>query len=193
MKTPRYAMAVALVIATLLINGCDRTEKDWQRAKTENTTTAYNAFLSKHPKGPHTDDANAALDVLETVKTVSSDGITIAKGDPDAEEGMGFFFVTKDGMEMPVSLRGNPTLATLYYTGTMELANGGKLGTGTTKFKPTEIETSKAEGKQIEVSSFKLDSNGFLIVSDRSGATYKITLAPVGSLGEIEEVSTGSK
>ena len=193
MKALRYALAVVLVASSLLINGCDRTEKDWQRAKTENTTAAYEGFLSKHPKGPHTDDANAAIDDLETVRTVSSDGITIAQGDPDAQEGGGFFFVTKDDMELSVSLRGNPTLATLYFTGTMELANGGKLGTGTKKFKPTEIETSKSEGKRLEVSSFKLDSNGFLVVSDQSGATYRITLAPVGSVGSIEEVSAGSK
>jgi hypothetical protein len=121
-------------------------------------------------------------------KYVSADGITIPSGATGAPRGGSVYFTTNEGMEMPISLRGNPALATLNYSGTMETASDGKLAGGTENFKPTKIQTSKKPNSWLKVISFTIGKDGFLVVKDESGASYRIKVAPIGRTGSIEEL-----
>jgi hypothetical protein len=121
-------------------------------------------------------------------KYVTADGITIPSGASGAARGSGVFFTTVGGHEMPIALRGNPAFATLNYTGTMEAARDGKLAGGTEDFKPTRIETSRNPDKWIAIASFTIGRDGYLVVTDESGASYKIKVAPVSMTGTIEEL-----
>jgi hypothetical protein len=64
MKLRRMSASV-LIMTTILLMGCDRTESDWKQAKDANTVAAYANFIAKHPQGPHVDEANAATESLE--------------------------------------------------------------------------------------------------------------------------------
>lgn len=91
--------------------------------------------------------------------------------------------------ELPMSLRGNPSVATLNYTGTLEASDDGRLVGRTERFKPTQIKTSKNPGKWLKVVSFSIGKDGFLVVQDESRTSYRITVAPMGSTGTIKELS----
>ena len=52
-------------ILLILAVGCNRTERDWKQVKEANTASAYAEFMSKHPSGPHMDEAKASLDDLD--------------------------------------------------------------------------------------------------------------------------------
>jgi len=125
---------------------------------------------------------------------VAPDGISIPEGASGAARGSGLLLTTVEGMEMSMILQGKPALATLKYTGTMAASSSGKLGGGTEKFKPTQIQTSKQSDKWLRVASFSLDKLGFLIVTDESGAKYRIKVAPAPNyFGEIEEITSGAR
>ena len=126
--------------------------------------------------------------VTDMSNYVSANGITIPSGAAGAPRGSGVFFTTIEGKEMPISLRGNPAFATLNYSGTMEAASDGKLAGGTEKFKPTKIQTSKSLNKWLKVVSFSIGKDGFLVVKDESGASYRIKVAPIALTGTIEEL-----
>jgi hypothetical protein len=134
----------------------------------------------------------ATTAVTDMSKYVSADGISIPSGTSGAPRGSGVFFTTVEGREQSISLRGNPALATLNYTGTMENTGDGKLAGGTEKFKPTKIKTSKNLDRWLKVTSFSIGKDGFLVVKDESGASYKIKVAPVTLTGTIEELGTPS-
>jgi hypothetical protein len=134
------------------------------------------------PAGP------AASVAIDMSKYVTEDGITIPSGAAGAARGSGVYFTTVGGNEMPISLRGNPAFATLNYTGTMEAARDGKLAGGTEDFKPTRIETSRYPDKWLAIASFTIGKDGFLVVTDKSGASYRIKVAPVSMTGTIEEL-----
>jgi hypothetical protein len=51
-------------ILLLLIVGCGRSEKDWEKANTENTITAYEGFLQKHPRSKFSNEAISRLEKL---------------------------------------------------------------------------------------------------------------------------------
>ena len=127
---------------------------------------------------------------------VTRDGITIPLGASGAPLGNGFAETPLEGKEQGVSLKGNfgaiplvpsPGTAILRYTGTMAPSSDGKLAGGTTSFKPTQIQTSKAPDKWLRVVSFGLDERGLLTVTDESGAKYAIKVASGGTYGDIEE------
>ena len=85
-----------------------------------------------------------------------------------------------------MSLRGTPAIAMLKYTGTIEPSNDGKVGGGSDKFKPTQIQTSKDLQKWLKIVSFLLTKDGFLVVKDESGASYTIKVSMgTGSITEI--------
>jgi hypothetical protein len=121
-------------------------------------------------------------------KYVTAYGITIPSGTQGAARGSGVYFTTYGDNELSISLRGNPAFATLNYTGTMEAARDGKLAGGTEDFKPTRIETSRNPNKWLAITSFTIGRDGFLLVTDWSGALYKIKVAPVSMTGTIEEL-----
>jgi len=127
---------------------------------------------------------------VDLSKYVSANGITIPRGVSGAPKGGGVYFEPIRGQEMIISLTGNPAFAGLQYTGTMEPTSDGKLGGGTDKFKPTQIQTSKKLNKWGKISSFSIGQDGFLIVKDESGVSYKIKLGLNG--GTIEEVGKSS-
>lgn len=134
--------------------------------------------------------ATAATDMS---KYVTADGITIPSGSAGAARGSGVYFETIGGYEMSISLRGNPAFATLNYTGTMEPARDGKLAGGTKDFKPTRIKTIMDPDKWLTIASFTIGKDGFLVVTDESGASYKIKVAPVSMTGSIEELRPPSR
>jgi FKBP-type peptidyl-prolyl cis-trans isomerase len=141
------------------------------------------------PPAPAGRGASAVPDMS---KYVTADGITIPSGASGAARGSGVYFTTVGGHEMPISLRGNPASATLNYTGTMEAARDGKLAGGTEDFKPTRIETSRNPDKWLRIASFTIGKDGFLVVTDESGASYRIKVAPVSMTGTIEELKQQS-
>ncbi len=121
-------------------------------------------------------------------KYVSADGITIPSGAAGAPRGSGVFYSTIEGREMSISLQGSPALAVLNYSGSMEAARDGKLAGGTEKFKPTRIQTSKNFDKWLKIVSFSIGKDGFLVVKDESGASYRVKVAPTGLNGIVEEL-----
>jgi hypothetical protein len=127
-------------------------------------------------------------------KYVSADGITIPEDIQRTSPGI--IFTTSPGRESGIMLQGPGILATLSYTGQMETAGDGKLGGGTEKFKPTRIETIKDsehdKDQLFAVSSFSIDDNGFLIVKDDSGSSYRIKLG-LNLNGAIEDLGKGSR
>jgi cell division protein FtsN len=55
---------VCVVVAGSLW-GCGSTEADWQRANAAGSLTAYQAFLDRHPNGPHADEARNHILVMQ--------------------------------------------------------------------------------------------------------------------------------
>jgi hypothetical protein len=121
-------------------------------------------------------------------KYVSADGITIPGGDP--HKLVDITLADEQG-RLFCLLSGNPGDSRLFYSGIMECTRDGKLGPGTTKFKPTQLVTSKGPGTRLNISSFSIGKDGLLVVTDDRGASYRITL-PVALTdhGLIEEVRT---
>ena len=66
---PRKTATMLLVLTTALLAGCGTTEADWKLAKDANTASGYAEFLSKHPQGPHADEARAAIEELDWSST----------------------------------------------------------------------------------------------------------------------------
>jgi len=126
--------------------------------------------------------------VADMSQYVSADGITIPSGASGAPRGSGVFFTTIEDRELPISLLGDPTLATLNYTGTMEASHDGKLAGGTENFKPTRIKTSKNPDRWLRIVSFSIGKDGLLVIKDELGASYRIKVAPIDSTGTIEEL-----
>jgi hypothetical protein len=168
-------------------------EFDFQDGSRSTTVGGVGAARALCVRGAPAKAAVAATSaVTDMSKYVSADGITIPKGTSGAPRGSGVFFTTIEGSEQPISLRGNPALATLNYTGTMETTGDGKLAGGTEKFKPTQIKTSENLDKWLKVTSFSIGKDGFLVVKDESGASYKIKVAPVTLTGTIEDLGASS-
>lgn len=126
----------------------------------------------------------AARASADMAKYVSADGITIPKtGTP---KGTGIFISANQGSEMPMSLKGDPKVATLKFTGTFEPDSNLRLAGGTEKFKPTQIQTSNDPDKWLKIVSFSVDENWLLVVTDESGASYKIFVPlDIGRTGAI--------
>jgi hypothetical protein len=134
--------------------------------------------------------ASDASQFADMSKYVTADGITIPRDNQGAPKGPGVYFEANEGDELTVSLTGHPTLAMLKYSGTMECTREGRLGGGTKSFKPTQLETSKSPDKWLPVTAFSFGKDGFLVVTDRSGSSYRIKLPLLiaqGS-GTIEEL-----
>lgn len=128
--------------------------------------------------------AKTAAGPVDLSKYVSTEGITIPTG--RSSPGSGVYFSTNEGYEMSMSLQGNPAIAMLKYTGTIEPSNDGKVGGGTDKFKPTQIQTSKNLNKWLKVVSFSLSKDGFLVVKDESGSSYTIKVSiGTGTINEL--------
>ena len=54
-----------MILATLLLAGCDTPEHDWTRAKAVNTMAAYRSFVDAHPESDHAENARARLRALQ--------------------------------------------------------------------------------------------------------------------------------
>jgi cell division septation protein DedD len=65
MKTWRLAVVTA---AIAFVAACSNPEADWQKAETENTEAAYQAFLDKHPEGEWAQKAQAQLDGIKDTR-----------------------------------------------------------------------------------------------------------------------------
>lgn len=120
-------------------------------------------------------------------KYLSADGITIpdsAEGIPDAN----LMIDVDAGKEARLSLTGKTINALLDLSGTARYTFDGKLARGTAKLKPTQITTTKKQGTWHKITAFGIDSNAFLLVTDETGSSYRIKLAP-GFRGVIEEVA----
>lgn len=57
----RWSPIVLLIVALVLLTGCDREPTAWSSAKNQNTVEAYEAYLKEHPAGPHANEARAAI------------------------------------------------------------------------------------------------------------------------------------
>ncbi|HKS80043.1 MAG TPA: hypothetical protein VJR23_00930 [Candidatus Acidoferrales bacterium] len=55
----------AMLFVTVVLSSCNRVENDWKQAKDANSSAAYAEFLTSHPKGPHADEAQAAMESLD--------------------------------------------------------------------------------------------------------------------------------
>ena len=60
-----YSSIILIMIASMLIAGCDRVESDWKKAAQSNTAAAYGEFLAKHPKSAHVNEAKKLIDDLD--------------------------------------------------------------------------------------------------------------------------------
>ncbi len=124
---------------------------------------------------------------------VSTEGITIPDGTQGAPEG----FAREEAMpgrEATDALAGEKANYLLKFTGAIACSSDGKVATGTIMFKPTRIMSSKEEGTWILISSFTLDQEGFLIITDASGAKYRIKFGPQsGTITELVTVSPDTK
>ena len=54
-----------LMSIVILFAGCDRSEKDWESATSEDTISAYEQFLEVHPEGQYTEEARSRLESLK--------------------------------------------------------------------------------------------------------------------------------
>jgi hypothetical protein len=59
------------ITLSFILTACDRTESDWLKARKANTLNTFNDFISKHPQGPHLDEAKRGIEEIEwqTAKT----------------------------------------------------------------------------------------------------------------------------
>jgi len=62
MKVRKYLCAA--VIAGVVVAGCDRQPQAWEKASSENTVAAYDAYLEDYPDGEHAAEARARRDSL---------------------------------------------------------------------------------------------------------------------------------
>jgi cell division protein FtsN len=65
MKTRRLAVAAAVLA---IISACSNPEGDWQKAESENTEAAYQAFFDKYPEGEWAQKAQAQLDAIKDTR-----------------------------------------------------------------------------------------------------------------------------
>jgi hypothetical protein len=123
--------------------------------------------------------------VPEHQKYVSGEGLTIpegAEGIPNANLGTD----SLPGKTVRLSLSGKAFAALLEFAGSAQYTLDGKLARGTERMKPTQITTTKKDGVWLKVTGLGIDKDGFLLVSDESGSTYRIALGS-GFRGSIEE------
>ena len=64
MTSYRYLLPLALCGA-LALAACGAAQKDWTNASTENTVSGYQAFLDKHPKDEHAQEAQTRIAALQ--------------------------------------------------------------------------------------------------------------------------------
>ena len=55
---------VFLLALSALLAACNSSEADWKKADSQNTTTAFQSFLSQHPNDSHAPQAQARLQAL---------------------------------------------------------------------------------------------------------------------------------
>ena len=58
----------ALILAGLMLGGCDSPDKSWQLAERDDTPAAYLEFLAKYPDGEKADQARTRLEVLKAIR-----------------------------------------------------------------------------------------------------------------------------
>ena len=58
----------ALILAGLMLGGCDSPDKSWQLAERDDTAAAYLEFLAKHPDGEKADRARERLEDLKAIR-----------------------------------------------------------------------------------------------------------------------------
>ena len=58
----------ALILAGLMLGGCDSPDKSWQLAERDDTAAAYLEFMAKYPDGEKADRARARLEVLKAIR-----------------------------------------------------------------------------------------------------------------------------
>ena len=62
----RYKFLLALPLCgALALAACGTAQKDWTNASTENTVSGYQAFLDKHPKDEHAQEAQTRIAALQ--------------------------------------------------------------------------------------------------------------------------------
>ncbi len=49
-------------IVLIGIVGCNRTEREWKQENEANSASAYADFITRHPDGPHVNEARLSLD-----------------------------------------------------------------------------------------------------------------------------------
>jgi outer membrane protein assembly factor BamD (BamD/ComL family) len=64
MKNHKYLLSFALCGA-LALTACGTAQKDWTNAGAENTLSGYQAFLDKHPKDEHAQEAQTRIAALQ--------------------------------------------------------------------------------------------------------------------------------
>ena len=75
MTNYRYLLPLTLCGA-LALAACGTAQKDWTNASTENSVSGYQAFLDKHPKDEHAQEAQTRIAALQddaAWKTAQSD------------------------------------------------------------------------------------------------------------------------
>lgn len=115
---------------------------------------------------------------------VSDQGISIpaeAPGMPTASH----YVAAPVGDALRLSLHSAKGFGGLYITGAAGISFDGKLARGTSMLKPTRLEiyetrfmSHHGDFKMYVVTSFSISTNGFLKITDNTGASYVITLGP---------------
>lgn len=63
--SPGKWVMIALAAAIFSAVGCHTTEGDWKTTQKDGTSQAYTDFLTRHPKGPHSDEAQKKIAELD--------------------------------------------------------------------------------------------------------------------------------
>lgn len=170
------APAAAVLLTALAVVGCESNrpvDSAKSRAASTGTVVMDEPVASK-----------------EMMQYVSSSGITIPRGSPGAPAGIGTLYYPAGNQEQALPLDGDSDLGVLRYSGIIvsSATGDGKVAAGTRGFKPTRIQTfihqtprgcdqpNAPPCRWFKISSFLIDRDGFLVVTDETGDGYRITV-----------------
>ncbi len=121
----------------------------------------------------------------ETSRFATPDGITIPNS-LSVPQGVARLMALP-GREMSMSLSAPGRVAILKFSGAVASAGDGKMGSGTEKFKPTQIQLNNSASPWVKIVSFSVTKDWFLLVKVESGQSYLIKVTGSAEPASFEE------